>query len=180
MSSLFNKLISRAGQRNLSLWAFPLAGTAGWVLWPALDLEWKVSLGLASDPEGDVKYVENLRVMRMEAAKQAKGVMDDVDAVKEKVAVLVEEEEEEEEVEEEAPVEEEEEEDAAPAPEEEEEESGDDAEEEEEEEAEEGPRKELYEYVKGSKENEVIWDNFALKSVRMGEDDDDDDDDEGE
>ena len=56
--SFFQKLLSRGlgarasrASNELLMWSFPLAVGAGWLLWPALDLEWKMELGLAADPD---------------------------------------------------------------------------------------------------------------------------------
>jgi len=171
-------------------WIFPGLLTAGWLLFPALDQEWKESLGLATNPSLVVKQVQDAKTARMEAFMKAKGIETPKAAEKDED----EEEEEAEEEEEEAPVEEEEEaeeEAAGPADEEEdtgaeeeekeeeeEEESGDDDEEEEEDD-EAPPPKPLYDPVKGANlTNHEMWDNFILKTVKMNDEDDDDDEDE--
>ena len=89
-----------------AFWAFPLLLGAGWVLWPALDYEWKMELGLAPDPEAVVNRVQLEKEQRLAAKMKAAGGGGGAQAAAE--------EEEEEEEEEAAAAEEEEEEEAAP------------------------------------------------------------------
>ena len=173
-----------------AFWAFPGFLAFGWVLFPALDHEWKQEMGWASDPKAVVKKVHAAKVARMEAHMKAKGIDPDSDKKAKK-----DEDEEEEEEEEEAPAEEdaEEEEETAPATEDEdagdEEEGGDDEEEggddeggdEEEDDDEPSPPKPLFDPVQGRNlTKQEFWDNFQLKSVRMNDEDDDEEDEDGE
>ena len=156
-----------------AFWAFPLLLGAGWVLWPALDYEWKMELGLAPDPEAVVNRVQLEKEQRLAAKMKAGGGGGGG------AQAAAEEEEEEEE---EAAAAEEEEEEAAPvaaADEQEEEdvpamedgdaeeESSSEEEESEEEEAEEAPVPPLYLPTKADKLSpQDVWDNFTIK-VRL-------------
>ena len=167
-----------------AFWIFPGLLTAGWLLFPALDQEWKREVGLETDPSLIIKQVEAAKTARMEAFMKAKGI-------EKPKADEKEDEEEEEEEEEEAPPaeEEEEEEEAGPADEEEDvveeggddEEEGGDDEEEEDDDEEAPPPKPLYDPVKGGDlTKDEMWDNFILKAIKMNDEDDDDDDEDGE
>jgi hypothetical protein len=156
---------------KLGMWAFPAAVGATWFIWPALDQEWLIELGLAKEPDLHIKAVQAAKDARMALKKKNKPAEPDEE----------EEEEPEEEAEEEAPEEEVADE---PEPEAEEEgsggdeeeaaadaggdEDGGDEEEEEEDEEEEGalPKfKPLLEKKEG-KSLEEVWDvsllNFSL------------------
>ena len=100
--------------QHLGMWAFPLAVGGAWFIWPALDQEWLIELGLAKEPDLHIKAVQAAKEARMASKNKNKPAAADDD----------EEEEEEPEEEEEAPADEEEEEDE-PAPEPEEETGGD-------------------------------------------------------
>jgi hypothetical protein len=183
-SKLFQRLLIRrsfqsnhvftVGTTESFIWIFPLTVLGGWLIWPAMDQEYMLSMGLVADPEAGVKAVQAARDKRMEAAMLSRGLSGTAgssSAPKKKKVVEEEEEEEEEEAGEDA--------------EEEEGEGGDDGEEEgEEEEEEEEPKpkaKPLYLPTKGKKLTKAeMWDNFTIKAVRMSEDDDDDDEDEEE
>jgi len=174
MSSPFTRLLmSQLKQINKEtlFWAFPAAVGAGWLLWPALDYEWKMEMGLAPDPEAVINRVQAEKDQRL-ALK-----------MKDKPAV-VEDDEEEEEEEEAAPEEEEEEEEAAPAQDEAEDEEdvpamedGDDedvggeaggGDDDEDEESEEAPPPPLYLPTKKDKlAPKDVWDNFTLKALKM-------------
>jgi len=160
--------------RFQAAWVFPLAAGATWFLWPALDVEWLMGMGLAKDPEADIKMVAAAKVARMEAFEKARGggVV--------KAVVVEEEEEEEEEVVEDAKDEGGDEEGESGEEEEEGGESGEgesEEEEEEEDEEEAAPLKPLFDPVKGEKlTEEEVWDNFTLKTLAFLADDDDDDD----
>jgi flagellar biosynthesis GTPase FlhF len=172
--------LSKASYENV-LWAVPGLTLVGWILYPAMDEEFMIGLGLFPDPDADVNMVQAAKDARMalkfpNQASTAGGA-----------AVVEEEEEEEEEAsaeaEEEAASEEEEEEEAAAdeAAADEEEEEAADEEEEEEEDEEKIEIKPLYLPTKGKHlDKEDIWDNFTIKAVRMNEDMDDDDEDEDE
>lgn len=124
-------------------------------------VEWKISLGLAPDPEAGVQMVQDARIKRMEA----KGIF-----LKKSGGDDEEEEEEEEEDEEQEPEAEEEESG---------DEGGDDEDSEEEEEEDDEPKvviKPLYVPLKGKKlGKEEIWDNFTIKALKMNDDDEDED-----
>ena len=149
---------------GLAMWSVPAAVGGAWFIWPALDQEWLIELGLAKEPDLHIKAVQAAKEARM-AAKQ-----------KAKPAAPKEEEEEEEEEEEPAA----EEEAADEGGEEEsggdEEEGGDDDDEEEEESS--IPKFEPLVAKSDGTSLEAAWDNFTIKSIRPGEDDDDDDEDD--
>ena len=73
--SFFQKALSTGlgariarGAGGLRYWALPVTVGAGWLLWPAIDLEWKMELGLAPDPEDGIKKVQAAKMKRMELA----------------------------------------------------------------------------------------------------------------
>lgn len=148
-SSYFKTLLQRqmAGAvRALSgeaIWLFPAGLAAGWLLWPCLDLEWKIEMGLAKDPDHEVFMIQDLKNKRYEA-KFGKPPGEKSEAA----------DEEEEEEEEEAA---EEEEDAAD---EDEGESGPGDEDEEETKIVVPP---LYVPTKGKLSKEQVWDNYTIK-----------------
>ena len=181
------KTAAKAG----AYWIFPGLLTAGWLLFPALDQEWKQNLGLETDPMLVVKQVQDAKTARMEAFMKAKGIEkpkasekeDDEEEEEEEEEAPAEEEAEEEEGEEAGPADEEEDSGAAEEEEEEEKEGGDDEEGEEDEDDDDEesgpPPKPLYDPVKGANlTHNEIWDNFTLKALKMNDDDDDDDEDE--
>ncbi|CAB9512808.1 expressed unknown protein (Partial), partial [Seminavis robusta] len=151
--------LMRPNPAPYAMWAFPLALGATWFIWPALDQEWLIELGLAKEPDLHIKAVQAAKDARM-AAKS-----------KDKPAAAKEEEEEEEE-------EEAEEEEAAPAAEEEEEESGGGDEEEaggeeesggDDDDEEEGEESALPKFApllakSDGSSLEEAWDNFTLKA----------------
>ena len=153
---------------GLAMWAVPAAVGGTWFIWPALDQEWLIELGLAKEPDLHIKAVQAAKEARMAAKKKAKPASE-------------EEEEEEEEAEEEPAAEEESDEggDEEAGGEEEEggDEGGDDDDEEEEDESS-IPKFEPLLPKTAGKTQEEIWDNFTLKSIRPGEDDDEEEDDD--
>lgn len=169
-----------------AIWALPGLTLATWLLWPAMDEEFMISVGLAADPEAGVKMVQAAKDARLAAAMPAGesgGAAAEEEEEEEEEAA--EEEEEEAAAEEEEAAAEEEEEVTAEEEEEEVAAGGDDAEEESEEEEEEEEAKvvikPLYLPTKADKlDKEDMWDNFTIKAVRMNDEDDDDDDDEDE
>lgn len=178
MSSLLGRILKNGLQRQATgflsygresaLWAFPLLATAGWILYPCLNYEWLIEIGMEPNPDAGIIAVHAAREARMAARAQAKGTVVDE-----------EEEEEEEETEEEAPADDDESEEDVGA-------NGaadveeDSSEEEEEAEEEEDDAAEIVIkplYTKSTEESLAAkWDNFSIKAVRMSEDDDDDDD----
>jgi hypothetical protein len=190
--SFFQRMLAAQMKRlntDSAMWAFPALVGFGWFLWPAIDYEWKMEMGLAPDPEAAMNRVYNAKLARMEAVKIAKqggggGGADGSGSLK----VAAEKEEEEEQEEEEEGVEAEEEQEEVAAEEEEEKEgeaaTGDDdvpamedgdADEEEAEEEEESELKfkPLYVPTKAKKLGpKEIWDNFTIKALNMSEDDD--------
>jgi hypothetical protein len=191
MSAYFKTLLQRQISRinfDGAIWAFPIIVGASWVLWPAIDYEWKMSVGLAADPEASINYVQKLKDQRLvahhlAAASSSSG----------KTTIKKEVEEEEEEEEEEAAAEEggdeeggdekggDEEGGDEKGGDDDDEEGGGDDEEEEEDDGE--PKKldipSLYDPVKGEKVAIADqWDNFTLKALNMSDDDDDEDEDE--
>jgi hypothetical protein len=178
MSSHFTGLLRRQiSKMNFdgAVWVFPIVVGAGWVLWPAMDYEWKMSMGLAADPEAGINHVQQLKDRRFEAHLAASG---------KKIKKEVEKEDEEEE-EEAAEDEEEAGGDEEGGGDDEEEgggggdEGGDEEEEEEDEDEEEKKLPSLYDPVKGEHVTMTDhWDNFTLKALRMSDDDDDDDEDD--
>lgn len=162
---------------DLIVWAVPLGLTAAWVIFPAIDYDYRIEIGVTPDPEGPSKFVQAGMVARKAAYEQAKALGGKAKASKAEETVEEEDEPEpeveevEEEEEEPAPVgddsEESEEEEPAPV--------GDDSEEseEEEEEEEEVVVKPLYMPTKGKHlTNEEIWDNFTLKAINYRDEDD--------
>ena len=140
--------IARVGSENV-FWLFPAALGAGWLLWPAIDLEWKMEMGLAEDPEAPIIAVQEAKTRRMETLK--------LYATNKQIVAM-------------SPKSDDDEDD------EDEDEEGDGDEEEEEEE--EGiVIKPLYHPAKGKKLNRFeMWDNFSIKSLKMNDEDDDDED----
>ena len=61
------RTLARIGSREALYWIFPLTAGAGWLVWPAVDDDWKLERGLMRDPEADVNYVANLKKQRLEA-----------------------------------------------------------------------------------------------------------------
>ena len=55
------RTLARIGSREALYWIFPLTAGAGWLVWPAVDDDWKLERGLMRDPEADVNYVANLK-----------------------------------------------------------------------------------------------------------------------
>jgi hypothetical protein len=165
------------GAGGLRYWALPVTVGAGWLLWPAIDLEWKMELGLAGDPEDGIKKVQAAKMKRMELVlgQQAKVAM-----------ASPKEDDEEEEEEEEGDAEGEGEEEAGGEGEGGGEEEGGDEEggdedggeggDDEEEEEKSVAIKPLYVVIKppaGIKlPIQQMWDNFAIKAVKMTEEDD--------
>jgi hypothetical protein len=169
MQRTLQSLVSKGGVMDRAVWALPGLTLVGWILWPALDAEWMIGMGLFDDPMAGNNMVQAAKDVRMAAKGPIGG------------AAAAEEEEEEEEAEEEAEEEEaaaeEEEEEEAAADEEEEEEKEEEAEEEDDEDEAKIVIKPLYLPTKAAKLNkEDMWDNFTIKAVRMSDDDDDDDD----
>lgn len=171
---------------DAAYWAFPALLGFGWILWPALDYEWKMELGLAPDPEAAMNRVYEAKLARMEAAKITHGTTTTTTTAGGKVTAdagddgeeedTEEESEEEEEAAGDEPEEKDDEETAAdddvPAMEDGDAEEGDD---DEEEEPESIKFKPLYVPTKAAKLNmEEVWDNFTIKALNMSEDDDDD------
>lgn len=154
-------------------WAFPVLVGTGWLLWPALDHEWKMNLGLASDPERIINRVQLEKDQRL-AAKKNMTLSGSGGSISTSNA-KTEEEEDEEEVVEDADNDEEEEEEQVVNEAAAEEEDEDDApalenddEEEEDEESEEEPAPPLYMPSKGKNlTSEEIWDTFTIKALRM-------------
>jgi hypothetical protein len=191
MSAYFKTLLQRQISRinfDGAVWAFPIIVGASWVLWPAIDYEWKMSMGLAADPEASINYVQKLKDQRLVAHHLAAASSSGNKTMKKEVE---EEEEEEEAAAEEGGDEEggdeeggdEEGGDKEGGGDDDEEEGGGDDEEEEEEEDDGEPKKldipSLYDPVKGEKVAIADqWDNFTLKALNMSDDDDDDDEDE--
>jgi hypothetical protein len=172
---LLTKQITNVSKRGINpLWGFPLAVFGGWILFPALDYDWKISVGLEADPEAPSNAVQAAKDARREAFEKAKGQ-----------STPATQEEDDDDVEEEDTAEPEEEQEAEEEPttdgdENEESEESEEEEAEEEEEEEKIEIKPLYMPTKGKNLTpQDIWDNFTSKAVRMSEDDDDDDDDEG-
>jgi len=145
-------------------WTFPLLVGGGWLLWPAIDLEYKVELGLAADPDAGLNAVEAARQRRMDLVLATKpnsngGPADDDEDDEEEEGGGG---------------------DGDDGDEEEEGGSGGDGEEDEEEEDEQKIEiKPLYLPTKGKKLNKYeIWDNFTIKAVKMTDEDDDEEGDE--
>jgi hypothetical protein len=181
MSSNFQRLLTAQLKRLNSdslFWAFPAGLGFAWILWPALDYEWKMELGLAPDPEAVINRVYEQKLARMKAVQMAKTGGTSVSSSALAAAAVEKDDDDEEEEEAVAEPEEEKEEEAAaegdddvPAM-----EDGDDEEEEEEEEEESASIKikPLYLPTKADKLGlDDIWDNFTIKAVNMSEDDDD-------
>jgi flagellar biosynthesis GTPase FlhF len=102
--------LGKASATEKAVWAFPALTLVTWILWPALNQEWMIGLGLEPDPEEGVKMVQAAKDARL-AIRLAPGAGGGGGATVEKET----EKEEEEEEEEEAPAEEEvEEEEEAP------------------------------------------------------------------
>lgn len=175
--------------RETVLWVFPLTVTAGWILWPTLNEEWLIDMGLATHPDIGVQKVQADKEARLVAHKQAKTpAMPEMDSTPMASVVVANDEEVddddddeesesvdvEKETNGEEEVEEEEDEDAGANGAADDEEDA--AEEEEEEDEEEIVIKPLYTIVK-EPGNENAWDNFSIKAIRMTDEDDDDDED---
>ena len=187
-----------------AMWAFPLAVTAGWLLWPAVDYEWKMELGLAPDPEATINRVHQEKLKRYDDFRKANG-KPPVGAAAAAKAVVEEEEEEEEE----AAADEDEvggggggddetgeeggeegeggggdedgagDEAGAGGEEGEEQEDGEEEEDEEDDEPKKPNIPPLYMPNKDKKLGlQDQWDNFTLKALNYDEDDDDDDEDD--
>jgi hypothetical protein len=155
------------------LWAFPATVFAGWMLFPALDYEWKMSLGLAPDPEAGEKMVQAAKMARLDILKGPQL----------NVAAAAPEEEEEEAEEEEAEPEEEEEagEQGGDEPEPDSENEDDDDDDEEEVKIVTMSVEKVFGGKKSTGDIKVdAWENFSIKSVKMSEDDDDDEDEDEE
>jgi hypothetical protein len=200
MSAYFKTLLQRQISRinfDGAVWAFPILVGASWVLWPAIDYEWKMSMGLAADPEASINYVQKLKDQRLVAHHLAAAASSGKTTIKKEVEEEEEEEEEEAAAEEEGGDEEGGEEEGGDekggdekggdeeggGDDDEEEGGGDDEEDEEEEEDDGEPKKldipSLYDPVKGEKVAIADqWDNFTLKALNMSDDDDDEDEDE--
>lgn len=145
---------------ELALWAAPGLVILGWIVYPCLDMEYRVEQGWESDPETGLKAVAAGKIARMEAHKN-KGQAP-IPKVESAIAVRA----------------------AAALSKQEEEESADEEEEETEEEGEEGEESELelkplFE-KNGGTTLEEMWENTYIKAIKPGEDDDDDDEDEDE
>jgi hypothetical protein len=168
MQRALQSTLGKSGLTEKAIWAFPALTLVTWILWPALDQEWMIGLGLEPDPEAGVKVVQ--------AAKDARLAI----RVSPTTVAMIEKEEEEEE--EEAAAEEDEEE--AAAEEEEEKDSEEEGEDDDEEDEAKIVIKPLYVPLKGEKLGlEDLWDNFTIKAVRNNEDDpfeDDEEEDEDE
>lgn len=174
--------------RETVLWVFPLTVTAGWILWPTLNEEWLIDMGLATHPDIGVQKVQADKEARLVAHKQAKTpAMPEMDSTPMASVVVANDEEVDDDDDEESEsvyveketngeedVEEEEDEDAGANGAADDEEDA--AEEEEEEDEEEIVIKPLYTIVK-EPGNENAWDNFSIKAIRMTDEDDDDDED---
>jgi hypothetical protein len=116
MASSFAQLlrsVSRSASKQ-ALWGVPLVIGGTWLVFPALDEELKLELGVKTDPELDIKRVQEEKMKRFEAkfgyrpdAKKPKKVKESEDEDDEET-------EEDEEKEEEAGDEEEENEESAP------------------------------------------------------------------
>jgi flagellar biosynthesis GTPase FlhF len=96
MQRAMRSTLGKASATEKAVWAFPALTLVTWVLWPALNQEWMIGLGLEPDPEEGVKMVQ--------AAKDARLAIRLAPAAGALVEKETEKEEEEEE-EEEAPVE---------------------------------------------------------------------------
>ncbi|GKY94512.1 hypothetical protein MPSEU_000417100 [Mayamaea pseudoterrestris] len=174
-------------RRTLSseaVWIVPAGLGAGWLLWPAMDHEWKMELGLARDPDAEMFKVQEMKKQRYEA-KFGKS-MDAKDEDEEEEDEPEDDEEEKEDgPEEEAPEEESEEEgigggddDANDTGDDDDDAAGDDEEEEEEEEESPIQVPPLYVPTKGKLTPEQVWDNYTIRAVNWLADDDDDEDEE--
>lgn len=162
MASIPRILMKQFRNRANFIWAFPLSIAGGWILFPALDEEWTISVGLSSDPEAGINKVQAAKDAREGAFKKLSGTPE--------VEKEEQEEEEEPELEEEDTPSDDEDTDASAGDENEEE----NAEEEEEEGEEEIKIKPLYMPTKGEHLSpQDIWDNFTSKAVKMNEEDDD-------
>jgi hypothetical protein len=58
-------------------WAVPAGIGAAWFIWPALDREWLIEMGLAKEKDLHIKAVEEAREKRMEEKKKSSGKGDD-------------------------------------------------------------------------------------------------------
>jgi len=165
-ASAFTRLLTsqlKQINKDFIFWAFPALVGAGWVIWPAIDYEWKMEMGWAPDPEATINRVQAEKEQRYALKAKSKPAEEEEEeeaaaAAEEEEAPAAEEEEEEEESEEAAaPMDFED----VPAM-----EDGDEEEEEkeEEEEAEEAPVPPLYLPTKADKLTpQDVWDNFTLK-----------------
>ena len=161
--------------KDVLFWTFPGLVTLGWVLWPCIDYEYKMELGLVPDPEAAINRVQAEKDQRLAAKMKSQPA---VSSKKEEEEVEEEEEEEEAAAEEEEEKEEEtsgggddggDDEDVPAA------EDGDDEgessggdEDDEEEESEEAPVPPLYLPTKAKKlSTKEVWDNFTLKAINM-------------
>ena len=183
MARMLTKQLKQINRETL-WWAFPALVTAGWILWPTIEYEWKMEMGLAPDPEAVINRVQAEKDQRLAAkASNAKPPAASKDKDEDD-----EEEEQEEEAEEETVAAEEEEEseeegggdvddanadanaddEDVPAAEDGDDEESSDEEEEEEEESEEAPVPPLYLPTKSKKlALTEVWDNFTLKAVQL-------------
>jgi flagellar biosynthesis GTPase FlhF len=101
MQRAMRSTLGKASATEKAVWAFPALTLVTWILWPALNQEWMIGLGLEPDPEEGVKMVQAAKdarlAIRLAPAAGAGGGGATVEKETEK--------EEEEEEEEEAPVE---------------------------------------------------------------------------
>jgi hypothetical protein len=145
------------------VWLVPAGLGAGWLLWPCLDLEWKMEMGLAKDPEADMFKVQEMKNQRYEAKfGKRPDAKDDEEEDEEEESPEEEETSDEDAPEEESEVEEEEaggngDDDAGDKDEE-----GDDDDEDDEEESK-LVVPPLYVPTKGKLSKEQVWDNYTIK-----------------
>jgi hypothetical protein len=147
-----------------AVWVVPAGIGGAWLVWPALNFEWKMEMGLATSPDADMFRVQEEKQKRYEAkfGKKADAKDDDDEEAEE-------EEDTEEEEDKENPEEDEEEADqgesGAGGDDEEAGDKDDDADDEEEDEEEESAIvvPPLFVPSKGKLSKEQVWDNFTIK-----------------
>ena len=74
---------------KLGQWAVPVGVGAAWFIWPALDREWLIEMGLAKEPDLHIKAVAEAKEKRMAMKKKNKSSKEEDEDEEEEEGKLV-------------------------------------------------------------------------------------------